>query len=178
MQPTTSTTKKNGFAKIVPPKTPSTQLRLDNKKRRKHNFARFHHQLTSIILYYYILHLETNPRISLKEKEGSNNICNYYLLQNISEPAVPKRKKKKKRNSWLLVKKKKNNKTHTHTSQCSILVILLSLPFFQWIFSKTCNCTDKHHPSFFKILRDDWECCVIGYSWNTICVIILAQILN
>merc|ERR1712203_281703 len=84
---------------------------LITKKKTKHNFARFYHQLTSIILYYYIIHLETNPRISLKEKkEGSNNICNYYLLQNISEPAVPKRKKKKKRNSWLFKKKKKKKK--------------------------------------------------------------------
>jgi len=104
--------KKERLRKNRPPKTPSTQLRLDNKKRRKHKFARFHHQLTSIILYYYILHLETNPRISLKEKEGSNNICNYYLLQNISEPAVPKRKKKKKK---FLTLSKKRRKTTKHT---------------------------------------------------------------
>merc|ERR1712086_400959 len=106
--------KKERLRQNRPPlKTPSTQLRLDNKKRRKHKFARFHHQLTSIILYYYILHLETNPRISLKEKEGSNNICNYYLLQNISEPAVPKRKKKKKK-KFLTLSKKKEKQQNTH----------------------------------------------------------------
>lgn len=93
--------KKERLRKNRPLKTPSTQLRLDNKKRKKHNFARSYHQLTSIILYYYIIHLETNPRISLKEKEGSNNICNYYLLQNISEPAVPKRAKEEEKKEIL-----------------------------------------------------------------------------
>merc|ERR1712008_207044 len=106
--------KKERLRKNRPPQKPHLPSSdLITKKRRKHKFARFHHQLTSIILYYYILHLETNPRISLKGKEGSNNICNYYLLQNISEPAVPKRKKKKKEilDSWQKKKKKKKKKS-------------------------------------------------------------------
>jgi hypothetical protein len=35
--------KKERLRKNRPPKPPSTQLRLDNKKRKKHNFARFYH---------------------------------------------------------------------------------------------------------------------------------------
>lgn len=68
MQPNNINNKKTASQKSSPQKPHLPSSDLITKKEKNTTLLDSIIQLTSIILYYYIIHLETNPRISLKEK--------------------------------------------------------------------------------------------------------------